>query len=92
MKILTVIALILAGLAAIAWSYISAFAKIGEELSVAETPVSAFYQMLDVIEAIASGDIPQVTGFLYGGLLLIAIAIVTLFFGKDRNHDDGNTV
>jgi hypothetical protein len=92
MRVLSSIALILAGCGAIAWSYIGAFAKIGEEMSAAETPVSAFFQMFAVIDAIASGDIPQMTGFLYGGLLLIAVAIVTLFFGRSKNHDDADTV
>lgn len=92
MRVLIAIGMIFAGLGAIAYSYIGAFAKIGEELSLAETPVSAFFQMFAVIEAIASGDIPQMTGFLYAGLLLIAVAIVTLFFGRSRNHDDADTV
>lgn len=92
MKILISIALILAGLGAIAYSYIGAFAKIGEELSVAESPLSAVFQVMAVIEAIAGGAIPQMTGFLYAGLLLIAVAIVNLFFGKARNNDGRNSV
>ncbi len=82
----------LAGLGAIAYSYIGVFAKIGQELSVAETPSSAVFQMFAVIEAIAAGDIPQMTGFLYAGLLFIAVAVVMLFFGKSRNNDDEHSV
>jgi hypothetical protein len=92
MRVLSSIALILAGCGAIAWSYIGAFAKIGEEMSAAEDPFTAFFQMLAVMESIASGDIPQMTGFLYAGLLLIAVAVVTLFFGKTKKHDDEHTV
>lgn len=92
MKILISIALLLAGLGAIAWSYLGAFAKIGEELSVSQTPSSAFFQILATLEAIAAGDIPQMTGFLYAGLLLIVVAVVTLFFGKSKRHDDEHSV
>ena len=92
MKVLISIALILTGCGAVAWAYLGAFAKIGEGLGEAETPVAAFFMMLAVIEAIASGDIPRLTGVLYFGLLLIAGAIVFLFFGRSRNHDDGHSV
>ncbi|MEO1135314.1 MAG: hypothetical protein AAFW68_01725 [Pseudomonadota bacterium] len=78
MKILISIALIVSGLGAIAYSYIGAFAKIGEELSAAETPASAFSMVITVLEALAAGEVPQLTGFLYLGLLLIAVAVVTL--------------
>jgi FtsH-binding integral membrane protein len=84
--------MILAGLGAIAYSYIGAFAKIGEDMSLAESPFTAFFQMLAVMESIASGDIPQMTGFLYAGLLFIAVAVVTLFFGRSRKHDDADIV
>ncbi len=92
MRILTAILMLLAGAGAIAWSYLGAFAKVGEEMSLTEDPFTAFFRMLSVIEAIAAGDFPQMTGFLYGGLLLIAVAVVMLFFGKTRNRNDEHSL
>ncbi len=92
MRILIVIGLLLAGLGAIAYSYIGAFVTLAGDVERdlnGETPLSAVGKVLDLI---VSGDIPQMTGFLYAGLLSIAIAVVTLFFGRSRNHDDADTV
>ncbi len=92
MRILISIGLILASLALIAYSYLGAFAQIGVELEAAETPLSAFSMMLTVIERMASGDIPQLSGFLYAGLLLFVIAVVNLIGGRKRTDDDRHSL
>ena len=93
MRILISIGLILASLGAIAYSYLGAFAQIGVELESAETPVSAFAMVMRVINDIASGQIPQLTGFLYFGLFLFVVAVVNLIGGGGkRTDDDGHSL
>ena len=91
MKILTSIGLFIAGLGAIGYSYLDAYAAIGRDI--AETAergeeVSAFNK---AVEVIMSGELPQPTGVVYLGLLFIAIGVVNLI-GNSKKHDDGNSV
>lgn len=91
MRILGAICLFLLGSGFVAYSYIGAFLRLGDELDKAQSPGEAFSMMMAIIEEIAAGAVPQLTGFLYSGLLLIVIAIMYLFFGK-RKNDDGHSV
>ncbi len=91
MRIFISLLFFLAGVASVAYSYIGAFLRLGEELDRAQSPDEAFSMAMAILNAIAGGAIPQLTGFLYFGLLLCVIALVYLFFGK-RKHDDGHSV
>jgi hypothetical protein len=84
LQIIASLLLFLAGAGCIAYSYIGAFLRLGDELSTAQTPGEAFFMVMAILNAIAGGAFPQLTGFLYSGLLLCVIAIVMLFFGKRR--------
>ena len=88
MKVLIFIGLTLASLGAIAYSYLGAFAQIGAEFEAAETSMSAFSMVMNVFEEIASGQIPQLTGFLYFGLFLFAVAVVSLIGGGRKRTND----
>ena len=88
MRIIISIGLILASLGVIAYSYLGAFAQIGVELEAAQTPLSAVSMMMRVMEEIASGQIPQLTGFLYFGLFLFVVAVVNLITGGRKRADD----
>lgn len=91
MKFLISIALFLAGVAAIGYSYIDAYAAIGRDIAqTAERgqEISAFNK---AVEVIMSGELPQPTGVVYLGLLFIAIGVVNLI-GSSRKHDDEHPV
>lgn len=82
----------LAGLGAIGYSYIDAYAAIGRDI--AETAergeqISAFSKAVDLI---TSGKLPEPTGVLYAGLLLIALGVVTLIMNGGKKHDDRHPV
>lgn len=92
MRILASIALFLAGLGAIGYSYIDAYAAIGRDI--AETAergeeVSAFNKAVTII---MSGELPQPTSILYLGLFLIAVGVVVLIMNGGKKHDDRHPV
>ncbi len=92
MRILASIGLFFAGLAAIAYAYLEAYAAAGRDI--AETAergeeVSAFNKAMSLI---FSGNLPEPTGVLYVGLLLIAIGVVILIVNGGKKHDDGHSV
>lgn len=92
MRIVASLLLFLAGLAAIGYSYIDAYAAIGRDI--AETAergeeVSAFNKAVDLI---MSGKLPEPTSVLYVGLFLIAIGVVTLIMNGGKKHDDRHPV
>lgn len=91
MKIVISILLFLAGVCAIGYSYIDAYASIGRDI--AETAergqeISAFNKAIDLI---MSGALPQPTSVIYFGLLLIAISAVNLM-GNGKRHDNADSV
>ena len=92
MRILASIALLLAGLAAIGYSYLDAYAAIGRDIAATAErgeEVSAFNKALAVI---MSGELPQPTSFIYLGLLFIAIGVVVLIMNGGKKHDDRDPV
>lgn len=86
MRVLISILIFLSGCGLIAYSYIGAFALIAGDLDRTTSPFAAASVMMATLERIAAGDIPQMTGFLYGGVLLIAVSIVHLIV-KPKRHD-----
>ncbi|MEM9616328.1 MAG: hypothetical protein AAF936_00060 [Pseudomonadota bacterium] len=78
MKIVTSILLFLTGCGLIAYSYIASLVTLVgdvEQTARSGDESSAFAMIVDFI---LSGEIPQVTGFLYFGLLLIVFSFVYL--------------
>ena len=84
MKIVISILLFLAGCGLIAYSYVaSLFTLAGEVERTAQNgdDASAFAMIVDFI---LSGEIPQVTSFLYFGLLLVVLSFVNLIRSRSR--------
>lgn len=77
----------LAGLGAIAYSYVGSFFLLARdaEQSVSKGDDAGAFMM--IINFIMSGEIPQLTGFLYAGLLLIAVAVVMLIVRRKKNDN-----
>ncbi|WP_411818715.1 hypothetical protein [Hyphococcus sp. DH-69] len=86
MRIVVAILIFLAGCGAIGYSYIAAFVQIAAELEATQSVGGAMSIMMETLQRIASGDIPQATGFLYFGALLIAFSFVYLI-GKKKTND-----
>lgn len=86
MRILIAILIFLAGCGSVAYSYIAAFIQIATELETTKSVGAATSIMMETLQRIASGDIPQSTGFLYFGALLIAFSFVYLI-GKKKTND-----
>lgn len=78
MKIVTSILVFLTGCGLIAYSYIASLVTlVGDvEQSARSGDESSAFAM--IVDFILSGEIPQVTGFLYFGLLLIVFSFVNL--------------
>lgn len=86
MRFITSILLFLAGCGLIAYSYIGAAVLFADDVGKTADegdPVSAFWMIIDLI---TGGTVPRLSGFLYGGALLIAVSIVTLIVRRKR-HD-----
>lgn len=87
MKVLISILLFLAGVGAIAYSYVaSLFALASDVERTAQTgdDASAFAMVVDFV---LSGEIPQATSYLYFGLLLVALSVVNLVRRRSRKED-----
>ena len=85
MKILISILLFLSGLGLIAYSYIaSVVTLVGDVEQTAQSgdEASAFALIVDFV---LSGEIPQATGYMYFGLLLIVFAVVNLIRRHSKN-------
>lgn len=89
MRIIISILLFLAGAGAIVYSYVGSLITLAGDVerSVrADDGLSAFAKILGFL---LRGELPQLTSFLYVGVLLIAVAIVNLIVkgGSDDSRD-----
>lgn len=85
MRTLTSIGFVLAGIGAIGWSFIGGAARFAGEMDAAAArgePQTAFAMLIDLI---TGGAFPQLTAFLYVGVLLIAVGVVTLIVREKRD-------
>ena len=72
----------------VAYSYVGAYVKLAREMERSETLEDVSAPVLQLFEYLATGGAPQLTGFLYLGLLLFAIGVVTLIVGGGRRDDE----
>jgi hypothetical protein len=77
-RIITSIALFLAGCGLIAYSYIGAFFTLANEVEWSLRNGNDDSAFAVVVDFILSGEVPQMPGFFYFGLLLIAFSVVNL--------------
>ncbi len=80
----------LVGAGLIAYSYLGAFITLASEIErelYGPTPLSSIAKILHYIN---SGEIPQLAGYLYGGVFIIVIAILYLvgLLGKKSKNDE----
>ncbi len=87
MKIVTSIALFMAGLGAIFYSYYGAIRELADEVGAMARSGDEMSALSRVFDIINTGEVPQITGFFYFGLLLMVVALVNLM-GKRRTNDE----
>jgi hypothetical protein len=78
------------GAGLIAYSYLGAFITLASEIErelYGPTPLSSIAKILHYI---SSGEIPQLAGYLYGGVFIIVIAGLYLFglLGNKSENDE----
>lgn len=78
MRVLTSILLILTGFGLVAYSYAGAYIQLLREMDRSETLEEVSNPIFQLIEYLLSGGAPQMTNFLYLGLLLFAVGVVML--------------
>jgi len=86
-KVLVSVLLFLAGLGSVAYSYVASLVNLAgdvEQSALSGDDASAFAMVVDFI---MSGEVPQVTSYLYFGLLLIALAVVNLIRRRSNKTD-----
>lgn len=85
MRVLISIALILLGCGLVVYSYVGAYVQLLREMEQSETLEEVSTPVLRLFEYLATGGAPQLTGFLYFGLLLFALGVVR-FFVRQGGH------
>ena len=85
MRIVLSILLFLAGCGAIVYSYIASFVTLVVDVEKSARNGEEETAFAMIVDFILRGEIPQVTGFLYFGLLLIAFAFVNLIRSRSKN-------
>ena len=85
MRVLTSLLFMLIGLGCVAYSYIGAYVQLLREMEQSETLEEVSTPVLRLFEYLATGGAPQLTGFLYFGLLLFALGVVR-FFVRQGGH------
>lgn len=83
MRVLISIALILLGCGL--YSYIGAYVQLLREMDQSETLDEVSVPIFQLFDYLLSGGAPQMTGFLYFGLLLFAVGVVNLIVRNKRN-------
>lgn len=84
MRIVASILLFLAGCGFIAYSYIASLVTLVGDVEKSARNGEEEIALAMIFDFILSGEVPQVTGFLYFGLLLIAFAVVNLIRSRSN--------
>jgi len=78
MRILIAILMFLIGAGCIVYSYVGSVFELANDAGARANGGDESGAIFMVIDFIMAGEIPRLTGFLYGGLLLIVISIMYL--------------
>lgn len=78
MRILTSILLTLFGLGLVVYSYAGAYIELIREMDRSETVEEVSGPIFQLFEYLLTGGAPQLSSFLYLGLLLFAVGVVLL--------------
>lgn len=90
MRILISILAFIVGLGCVGYSYVGSVLTLAGDVERSATSGNEVGAISMIIDFIMRGEIPQLPGFLYGGALLIVLAVVNLIItpAKPKNEDD----
>ena len=79
--------MLVAGFGLVAYSYVGALVTLAGEIERAETPNAGAASFMELVGYMMSGEIPQMTNYLYGGAFLIVVAVIMLIVRKKPNDE-----
>ena len=87
MRIVISILMFITGLGCIAYSYVGTVLRLAEDAGKSASEGDEIGAISMIIDFILAGEIPQLTGYLYGGALLIVLAVVNLLLRSPTDQD-----
>ena len=92
MRILISILAFIVGLGCVAYSYVGTVFRIANEAGQSANQGDEMGAVAMIIDFIMRGEIPQLTNYLYGGALLIVLAVVNLLLRPAKSKDEDDPV
>ena len=90
MRILISILAFIVGFGLIAYSYVGTVLRLAKEAGQSAAQGNEAGAVSMIIDFIMRGEIPQLTGYLYGGALLVVLAVVNLIVTPAKSKDEDN--
>ncbi|MBT8470994.1 MAG: hypothetical protein HKN14_10865 [Marinicaulis sp.] len=87
MRIIISLLIFLAGIGSIGYSYIGSFVSLAGDVEKTAAAGDDTGAVMQVINFVLRGEAPQLMGFLYAGMLLIAIAVVNMIVTRPKSDD-----
>ena len=87
MRIVISLLIFVAGIGSIGYSYIGSFVSLAGDVEKTAAAGDDTGAVMQVIDFILRGEVPQLMDFLYAGMLLIAIAVVNLIVTRSDTDD-----
>ncbi len=92
MRIFISILAMIVGFGYIAYSYVGTVFRLANDAGESVDQGDEIGAVSMIIDFMMSGEIPQLTGYLYGGALLIVLAVVNLLLNSSKNKDEDEPV
>ncbi len=92
MRIVISILAFIVGMGCVAYSYVGSVLRVANEAGDAAKSGDETGAVSMIIDFIMRGDVDPISGYLYGGALLIVLAVVNLLLNnpKDAESDDAD--
>lgn len=92
MRIFISILMFIVGAGCIVYSYVGSVLQLADEAGQTAKGGNETGAVAMIIDFIMRGEIPQLTNYLYGGALLIVLAVVYLMLGKPKDDDREDSI
>lgn len=92
MRIFISILMFVVGMGCVAYAYVGSALRMANTARQSARDGDEVGAVSVIIDFIMRGEIPQLTNYLYGGALLIVLAVVYLLLGKPKNDDRQDSV
>ena len=87
MRIVISILMFIIGSGCVVYSYIGSVLRLASDAGQSARGGDEAGALSMIIDFILSGEIPQLSGYLYGGLFLIVLAVVNLILNNPKDAD-----